>query len=253
MNKTSWLAAAVAAGIGMGSANAATTWRFELGGWLSSLDSFGPAGGRTALTGDTPFTFNATFRSADELTGPVPPGFSAFSPLSASMTLLGQTYEVLTYAQDAESGVAVLLFDPSNVFNPGFWAAGIHADPLSPDTGIVARFGMTSSGLSVEPGALTATTFGDFRGAGYGSGTPDTPGPGFRCWPGGGATCAIEPFLLTSAGGGAFELAIASRPYDATPGGVAFAASLTAVPLPGGMAFLLTALGMGALVVRRRA
>lgn len=247
--RIAWLA--IALGLGAGGADAAT-WRFEFQGWLTEQDSFGPAGGREALEGDTPFSFEAIFRDADELTGPVPPGFSSFAPSAATLTLHSETYDVLTVGEDADSGVAVQLFDPSNVFNPGFWAAGFQANPLGSDTGIVARFGATSSDLGVEPGALEATTYQDFLGAGYVSGTPTPPGPGFTCWPGGGATCAVEPFRLTAPDGGLFELAVASRPYDAEPGGLAFSAALAPVPLPGGLGLLASALGLGAVARLRR-
>lgn len=247
-----WLAAAMAFGAVMdaGAAEAAT-WRFEFRGWLTGQDSLGPAGEREALAGDTAFLFEAVFREADALADPFPPGFAAYAPLSATMTLLGRTYDVLTVGEDRESGVSVMLFDPSNVFSPGFWAAGIHADPLGSDTGIIARFGDTDTDLSVEPGALAATTYGEFLGVGYVSGEPDMPGPGNLCWPGGPATCAVEPFLLTASDGSLFELAVASRPYDFAPGGLEFSATLAPVPLPGGLGLLASALGLGWLARRR--
>lgn len=248
----------VALALGAGAADAAP-WRFTLDGVLTEADTFGPAGEREALEGDTPFRFEATLREEDRLEGEVldptgvdlaATGFSAYAPLSATMTLGDGTYDVLRVSEDGRNGIGVALFDPSNAFNPGFWAAGILMDPLGgAGTGIVARFDDADPALDVS--ALAAGRFEDFLGAGYVSGTPDIPGPGAVCWPGGGGSCTVEPIAMTDPEGAPFELALASRPLDVEAGGSAFSAEIAAVPLPGGLALLASALGLGALARRR--
>jgi hypothetical protein len=244
--------ALAAAAAGFFTAADASAWRFEFSGVLGDVDRFGPVGAGTALSGATPFTFRATFDEGADVTAPTGlPGWAAYAPIRASMTLLGDTYRVLRYGEDADAGVSVMLFEPSNVFNPGFWAAGIHANPLTSDTGIIARFGSTNSALALDDG-LTRTEYGDYIGAGYVSGKPATPGPGNRCWPGGGTTCSNEPFVLFGDDGSIFELAVASRPLDGPLDGIGFDAVLAPVPLPAGLPLLAAAIAAPFLLRRRR-
>lgn len=246
MFKTILLTAAIAGAAGMAEA---ATWRFDFAGVLGSADSFVSAGQRAALPDATPFQLSAIFDDTLDLTAPSGlPGWAAYAPTTATMTLLGETYDVLSNALDPDDGIVVMLFDPTNVFNSDFWAAGIHGAPLIADTGIIARFKSTTPALGLDDG-LEGTVYGDYVGAGYVSGPPDTAGAGNRCWPIiATATCKVQPLILFDAAGDRFELAIGSRALDGLSGGVGFSASLTPVPLPGALPLLAAAMAAPVLL-----
>ena len=246
------LATAACAAALVGTADAAV-WRFELSGVLQGADSLAVRGGdgADALTAQTDFTFTATFDDegtvyrAGAPDSPLP-GYAAYAFQSATMTIGGVTYDVTSYADDPVSGVAVALFDPSNVFAPGFHAAGFFSNPLGVGAGITARFdGVDGSWSATDPVAGTLT---DYLGYGAISGPTVDGGPGDRCFA---QTdlCAVVPILLTGPDGTLYDLVLATRAYDAD-GSFAFTASLTAVPLPGPLVLLGT--GLAALGAARR-
>ena len=252
---TTMVAAAAAA---LGTAEAAT-WRFELTGVLQAEDSLVPRGEGSddggAFGALTAFTFTAVFDDEGTVWRAGPPGsplpgYAAYAFEEAFLTVNGVTYEVASYADDPVHGVAVALFDPSNVFNPGFYAAGFFGNPQGVGPGVIARFdGADSAFGATDPVGATLT---DYLGYGAISGPTVDGGPGFRCHDGQPELCTVVPILLRGPNGALYDLTLISAAYDGT-GAYAFAASLTAVPLPGGAALMGTgiALLIGAARARR--
>lgn len=250
------LAGAVALSLIPNPAHAAS---FELiyNGSFNSQDALNLASQPTPtfFTTNTPFTINAWFDTNSPNLAPSGPGpfagFRAYSPSLATITIGAQTYTIDTFDTNPASGLTVAIFD-QNSFTPGRYAIGILAQPPADGAGIIGDFSGASPGFTAD--ALTATTFTDYNGVGYGSGV---------CLQGTGGDCqlnAITPFLLHS-GNQAFDLTLGNY-EEAYPGGSDVGmgipgplnqAELIAVPEPGTLGAAAAALvTMFGLARRRR-
>jgi hypothetical protein len=168
------------------------------------------------------------------------PGYAAYDFIEAQLTVGGVTYEVASFADDPVHGVAVALFDPTNVFNPGFYGVGFFGNPLSVGAGLTARFdGANTSFSATAPGEAM---FEDYLGYGALSGPTIEPGPGIVCQTVSASLCSSVPIFLTGPDGQLYDLTLLSAGYDAN-GSFAYSASISEVPLPGGLVLFATALG----------
>jgi hypothetical protein len=125
----------------------------------------------TFFSGITPFTIRASFDdSSPNLLPPSFPflGFHAYVPSSATIAIGGTTYSIDTAATNPTAGVAVSIFDRTQIFNPGRYGIGLIANVLNDGAGIVGDFASASPDFTV--GALTPVTYTDYFGVGHGSG-----------------------------------------------------------------------------------
>lgn len=201
---------------------------FEFTGSLRDGDQLTAAGSDVNLIGNgTSFRLVASFdTSSPNLVGFFPfPGFVAYAPTSAEISLGGTTYAVAGYSPSTPEGIAVALFDPRQPFNPGLYAAGIIANPAADGAGIVGDFSGASPQILAD--ALAGAAFTGFNGTGY------NQGPG--CSPGATTPCVPTPLPL-SANGLAYALQLG--PSSDVVGGPLATASLTPVPEPGSLAML---------------
>lgn len=221
---------------------AAAPFVFELTGSLRETDRLTATGSDTNLIGaDRSYRFVASFdTSSPNLVGFFPfPGFVAYAPTSASISIGGTTYGLTSYSPATPQGVAVALFDPRQPFFPGLYGAGFFADPVADGAGIVGDFTGTSTGLLVDQ--LASTTFTGYQGSGY------NQGPG--CSPVDPAPCVPTPLSL-SAGGQSYALLFG--PSGDVVGGPLATASLSKVPTPASWALLAVGAAFAAGVPRRR-
>ena len=236
---------------------AATAAPLELiyNGAFDVTDAFGlVAGDRfTPFAETTPFTLRATFDgAAPNLVGALPfSGFVAIAPDRVTLDFNGTTYRVAGTAQNPTAGVAVALFDPSNVFFPGRYAAGVIADPARDGAGIVGDWSQASPGFSATN--PVATEFLGYNGAGFSPGVGCAQGPG---------PCTVTPLELTDALGQRFGLVLSlrdeqfgegaplntARVVAAGPDAPGTPGAPAAVPLPGTLALLAAG---GALLAGR--
>jgi hypothetical protein len=245
------LATSLAVGFAAADADAAI-WQLELTGYFQAGDALNEQGAALDTFGGlTAFSFTAIFDDmgtqyrAGPPNAPLP-GYVAYAFSSATLTIDGVTYDVASFADDPDQGVAVALFDPSNVFNPGFYAAGFFGNPLGVGPGVIARFDDASPDFTAD--ALAASTLTDYLGYGAVSGPTVDGGPGNRCQEGQPELCLTVPILLTGPDGRLYDLTLLTGGYDAT-GAYAFTASLSEVPIPAG--FALFATGLAGIAGRR--
>jgi hypothetical protein len=231
------------AGIGLATAGPASAATYELrySGWLRAGESLTGPSGVDLIDADTRFDFVARFDSAGpNLVAAIPvPGFAAYAPISARITILGETYRVIGAGEDPEYGLGIALFDRSNVFFPGAYGVGFIANPLEDGAGIVADFTAASPEFSVSN--LTPTVFSGFDGAGFNAGigcAPPDPRP-----------CVARPIALVGRDGAAFGLGIASGEQV---GGLQHSASLSVVPEPSSWALLIAGFAATGTMLRRR-
>lgn len=226
----------------------AAMFLFELNGEFRGADTLTPEGGAPTSLTSQPFTFRATFDDAGTVYRAGPPGmqlpgFAAYLFQSATLTIGGVSYDVASFADDPINGAVLALFDPSNVFNPGFYAGGFINNPLVPSQGLVSRFQNAPAGFSaIDP---TVGSYGDFVGYGAVSGPTFSGAPGSVCFTDP-TLYSVQSFSLLR-GGDRYNLTLASGAYDAQ-GQFAFSASLTnAVPEPSTWAMMLLGFfGIGA-------
>ena len=257
MTTTRIMTAGIAAAAALsGTQASAAVWRFELTGVLQSADGLTARGGdgTDLIEAQTAFTFTAVFDDAGPAYRAGPPGsplpgYAAYAFRSATLSVNGVTYEVASFADDPVHGVAVALFDPSNVFNPGFYAAGFFGNPQGVGPGLVARFGGADGAWSAASPAEAALT--GYLGYGAVSGPTADGGPGNRCQEGQADLCAVVPILLTGPDGTLYDLTLVSAAYDAD-GQYAFTASLAPVPVPAPGALVLLGTGLAAAGIARR-
>lgn len=250
------IAALAAAGsVALGAPASAAVLELELSGALRAGDALNPAGEAAAAFGaPTPFVFRARFDPEGTRYGAGPPGaflpgYAAYAFDEAGLTIGGTTYAVASYADDPVGGVVVALFDPSNLFNPGYYAVGFFGEPGGVGPGLNSRYATASpSFLAADP---TPATWGGYLGYGAVSGPNTEGGTGEPCQQGRPQDCAAAPIALTAPDGSAFELSLLSGAYDGD-GASAFTAELAPIPLPGSAALLLTAL-LGGAALRARA
>lgn len=219
----------------------AAVFELRYSGWLSAGEMLvGPAG-TDLIDADTRFDFVARFDTASpNLVAAIPvPGFVAYAPSSATITIQGDNYRVVGAAEDPEYGVGIALFDRSNVFFPGVYGIGFIANPLEDGAGIIGDFTAASPDFSVTN--VISTSFSGFDGAGYLAGigcAPPDPRP-----------CVPRPIALIGSGGAAFSLGFENGDR---PGGLAHSASLTAIPEPGTWALLVSGFAAAGIRLRRK-
>jgi hypothetical protein len=238
------LAAAAAVAALAGSPAAAERFELRYAGFLYGIDQLTPAGGGpNALTGETPFTIRAVFDdTSPNLVAVIGvPEFVAYTPLSARLSVLGTTYDIKTFAAGSD-GIGVAIFGKGTPFgNPAHYGVGFIADPLADGAGIIGDFVSASPEFSATN--LVPTVWQEFEGAGY------LAGPG--CLPFLPPPCRPTSWKLTTPGGDAFELLLATRDEEVALGRAAHIAQLLQVPTSATLGLF----GLGAMVlaaVRRR-
>ena len=180
-----------------GTANAGLL-RLTYSGVFSTDDALNLSSAPTAtpFSSATPYTLVAVFdTTTTNLVGGLPfPGFVAYSPVSAIMTIGGVSYTVDSFNANPTGGIGISIFDASNIFNPGLYAVGFIQDPAADGSGVVGDFSSASPGFSVNN--LVSTTFGGYNGAGFSS------GPNFGA--------IVQPITLRRAGQ-QFNLTLGNR------------------------------------------
>ena len=234
---TAWLATA----IGLTSMSAAAEpFRLVYTGTLyAGKDALAPVGGANLVTADTGFTLDALFdTSSPNLSGLPLPGYVAYAPSAATITIGGVSYGLSAYSPSNPDGIAVTLFDRSNVFAPGLYGVGFFANAPKDGAGVVGDFTSASPDFSVT--ALKSTVFSGFNGAGY---SPTT-----GCGETHLACSGTEYLALTGPGASSYNLSFSGRDEI---GGMS-TAILTAVPEPASWALMMGGLALVVAPLRRR-
>ena len=217
-------------------------------GAFSAADSLALQGGSNqSFSAGTPFTAIARFDdSSPNIAAPVGiSGFVAYSPLSATLTVNGQTYNLTTYNQNPTSGVTVSIFDNTTPFGitptGNHYGVGLLANPLEDGAGFIGDWGSAAPNFSAAH--LTPTEFTDYFGVGYGA------GPGAM-----NANPTIVPIPLTDSLGQNWALTLGNYDEEAAVSPLNTARIIAAVPEPGSFALLasLGLTGAGFLIRRRK-
>ena len=226
-------------------AASAQTFEFVYTGTFSSADALNLDGAATTdFAGTTAFTATAFFNeNSTNLAGPIGvPGFVAYSPLSATLSVAGKTYSFTTADQNPAQGVTVAIFDQNTPFGPGHYAAGFLQNPLADGAGFIGDWATASPNFSA--GQLKSTTFTGYTGVGYGSGPT----------PAGGTVPTVVPILLTDNFGHTYDLTLGNYDEQAATS-VENTATLNAVPEASStvsFGLLLALFGSLALAARRK-
>lgn len=206
-------------------------------GGLTAADALNPAAGPTTyLSEGTPFTFRAVFDDTSANLAPpfFYPHFVAYSPISASIDIAGQTYRVTTAAEDPLNGVAVTIFDRETPFFPDRYGIGFIQDVPADGAGIVGDFIAASPDFTASN--LVATMFQDFQGTGFRPGPPVTPGD-FA----GPAQVRPIPLWINS---DQYLLTLHLGEHDYANGAPLNTAVITAIPEPATFTLAVAALGL---------
>ena len=173
------------------------------------------------------------------------PGFVAYSPTSATLTLGRDTFNFATSDQSLTQGVSVSIFDDTTPFGldptgKNHYAVGLLQNPLADGAGFIGDWLSASPTFSAT--SLVPTTFTNYQGVGYGSG-PD---------PHNGNPPAVVPIPLTDSTGHSYLLTLGNYDEEAAQG-VQNTAQILSVPVPeasSALSFgLLLALGLGGTVL----
>ena len=70
------------------------------------------------------------------------PGFNAYAPSSAKLTVAGKTYSIT----DADVSIS----DPTNFFSPGLYAVGFIQNPAMDQEGFVQDYSSVSNNFLVD-------------------------------------------------------------------------------------------------------
>jgi hypothetical protein len=222
----------------------------------------GVGGANVLTTANEAFTLTGIFDTSTGTLLPPPStgfpstGYVDYAARSVTLHVGGTNYSVSTSVTD---GLTVAIFDQTQIFGPGHYAAGFIQNPLPDWAGVVGDFLTASPDYSVSN--LVPTTFGGYFGAGFNTG-PCTGGGGS------GIGCTTTPipvdnsqYQLILGGAAGYDL---QAPGNGVPIGLdlnppsfvnsnIFTASLTAVPEPSTWALLLTGFaGVGAARLRSR-
>jgi len=237
---------AVLAGV-MAPAASAKTFQFVYTGTFNTADSLTPQGAAPSnFTDPTPFIATALFDdSSPNLAAPVMvPGFVAYSPISATLIVGGQTFNVATYNQNPTQGITVAVFDDTTPFMPGHYATGFLQNPVADGAGFIGDWITSSPTFSATN--LVPTVFTDYQGVGYGSG-PDLHN---------GQPPAVVPIPLTDAFGKSYSLTLGNYDEQFADGSIQNTGRLELAPVPEAPSVasfgLMLALGLGGLTVARR-
>jgi hypothetical protein len=212
------------------------------------------APGPVFFTDTTAFTIHSFFDDSSPnllpTTGLPFVGFRAYSPSLTAITIGGSTFTVDPASTNPGAGVAVAIFDPSNIFSSGRYGIGLIANVVNDGAGIVGDFATASPAFTA--GALTPTTFTDYFGVGHGSGVCSSGSP---------PDCPHEvtPWVLHDNGGVAWNLSLGNYdedyPIAHTPGtavGPLNTAQIIAVPEPSTQGLMLAGVIGLAWALRRR-
>lgn len=212
----------------------AGTFKLVYDGSFSSADALNLQGSPTDyFPSSTPFTATALFDdSSPNLAAPVgTPGFVAYSPLSATLTVGGRTYNVATYAQDPVRGVTVAVFDDTTPYGNGHYAIGLLQNPLADGAGFIGDWLSASPPFSAAH--LVTTVFTNYEGVGYGSGPNDVSG-----------NPTVVPIPLSDATGNPYLLTLGNYDEQLAEGAPLNTAQLEAVPEPDSSIAMLVGLGL---------
>jgi hypothetical protein len=211
-------------------------------GGLTAADALNPAAGPiTNVTDGLPFTFKAIFDDTSPNLAPsfFYPHFVAYSPISASLEIAGQTYRVTTAAEDPTNGVAVAIFDDQTFFVPDRFAVGFIQDVPADGAGIVGDWSSASPAYTADN--LVPTTLMEFNGTGFRPGPPQTPGDIF-------GPTLVRPIPLWI-GSDPYHLTLHLGQHEYSDGASLNTAVITAIPEPATFGFAAAAVVL--LLARR--
>lgn len=248
-----WSLGAAALATGAAPTASADQFKFVYTGAFDSKDALNLKGAAvSSFTGSVPFTATAFFDTASpNIAAPISvPGFVAYSPYAATLTVGGNTYNVQTYNQNPTTGVTVAIFDNTTPFGidpvtgADHYAIGLLQDPLADGAGFVGDWLSASTPFSATH--LVATTMTDYIGVGYGSGYVTS-----RDAMGNPLTNAIVPIPLTDAAGNVYSLTLGNYNAEAASSPLN-TASIQATPEPGAFTLLASSLVGGMVFLRKR-
>lgn len=228
-------------------------FEFVFTGWLDHRSGIYRSDAQQPTNFDalTAFTLTALFdtSSPNLVMMGFPPGFVAYAPSVANLTIGGNTYAMQSYSDTHPYGISVSIFDDTTPFNPGRYAAGFIQDPVADRAGMVADF--LGAMLPFHASSLVSTEFTSYQGVGVQGGKCTSNCPGEP--PGGQPTHDFTPIPLTL-GGVDYLLALGNYEDQAadSDGGYVFTATLRAIPEPATPALFGIGLVALAWVVRRK-
>ena len=126
----------------------------------------------TAIPNGTPFTETALFDTSSPNLGAMIPGTAFYSPISATLSVSGATYQIAPYSAAVPFGVAVAIFDQTSPFPavPEYGAALI-GNVLVQGSGILADFTDASPNFTVNQLVSTVFPGSSYVGTGIFSGS----------------------------------------------------------------------------------
>lgn len=211
----------------------AGTFKLVYNGSFSSADALNLQGSPTEyFPHSTPFTATAVFDDASpNLAAPIKvPGFVAYSPLSATLTVGGRTYNVATSAQDPVRGVTVAVFDNTTPFGLKHYGIGLLQNPIADGAGFIGDWLGASPPFSAAH--LLTTVFTNYEGVGYGSG------------PKLGTVPTVVPIPLSDATSNPYLLTLGNYDQHLALGAPLNTVQLEAVPEPNSSIAMLVGLGL---------
>ena len=181
-------------------------------------------------------------------------------PLWVNLSVGGTTYSVATYTMSPSTGFAIDVFDQSQPFCADHYAVGVNQDPIDDGAGIIGDWLAATPDYTeaptppripppspLPPTLASNTTYSEFFGVGFGSGTCSSPGaPPCITTPipldGGAKFLYLETYDLTSTP----YINDPESPPGAFPTDLIFTATLTVVPEPSTWAMMMLGLaGLG--------
>ena len=132
----------------------------------------GVAVSSTSIPNGTPFTETALFDTSSPNLGAMIPGTAFYSPISATLSVSGATFQIAPYSAAVPFGVAVAIFDQTSPFPavPEYGVALI-GNVLVQGSGILADFTDASPNFTVDQLASTVFPGSSYVGTGIFSGS----------------------------------------------------------------------------------